>query len=847
MFENSKKEINENIVPGKNAGTSATGLKETLLAVLDDARDAISDANFGIIGAITTSQELSVLNSLPDGVYEAQTSGLYKNGLTAKEGYYTRFRKTANTWSLESETKVPAYDDTVLKQRVIDTETKVDEFIENFAVEVDKEFDANSNNAIANSAVTKIHNLLKGFDSLGKTDIMSSAVNSGIFDGNGSVISSSSGRYSINIPTNGAKYIDYRISNYATTNISFIWGVRQNNTKVLLVNGSTSSGSIAKAEGVDISEFSHLNICIYSGRIENKYIYIYTDLNANEHTTVKDYIDKNSNIKIKNVVNLNKLSKRVMTINNEDALNYSFLSLKNIVLPQNTFKIKYIGGYGHSTENSESFVPLLGITKNGDYEVIIGSKLANTSSSFEVEVEIEPNKYSHVSYSSRNVSKVGLEFHYNEKNIKSINNHILENQTHIVTLPVLCSCEAGWYSSFIQGNIETYGNYTFGWFIEGTSANLCIFKMNNTTGEFEYTNLSKLGLSITEVKKDGHNGFSLTIDKNGYIIIGGDSHGTALKSVISNNPLDISSWKNIAIVSSGQNAITYLQFIKTKENKIFALYRTGGSGNGDVWFVNYDDNAKTFINHLLLIDATSEGAGNPYLQSPMIDRNGVIKIAFGFRQSAANWNTMSGIYYIESADDGVTWRKSDNVTNYTLPIKKSTGERIYIANPGSGYVNQNGACIDINENLVTVLQQRRTIDNVTSDWLTLIYKENNVWKSKFILDTQKVNEDGGLYYSNYSRPSLFCNENGDIIALLRKEVNSNYTMIALNTNDLTYKTIASNVVHSINFDIQYARDYFVVKMLVASKPKTLEPIINHTTDYSLNRFINLSIYQHKFL
>lgn len=126
MFENSKKEINENIVPGKNAGTSATGLKETLLTVLDDARDAIADANFGIIGAITTTQELSVLNSLPDGVYEAQTSGLYKNGLTAKEGYYTRFRKTANSWSLESETKIPMQDLTPLENRTTTLEDEIE-------------------------------------------------------------------------------------------------------------------------------------------------------------------------------------------------------------------------------------------------------------------------------------------------------------------------------------------------------------------------------------------------------------------------------------------------------------------------------------------------------------------------------------------------------------------------------------------------------------------------------------------------------------------------------------------------------------------------------------------------
>ena len=118
MFDKSKNEINENIVPGKKEGTSASGLKATLLTVLDEARDAIAEAEFGVLGAITISQELSVLNTFPDGVYEAQTFGVYKNGLTAKEGYYTRFRKTANNWSLESETKMPIPDMTEVNEAI---------------------------------------------------------------------------------------------------------------------------------------------------------------------------------------------------------------------------------------------------------------------------------------------------------------------------------------------------------------------------------------------------------------------------------------------------------------------------------------------------------------------------------------------------------------------------------------------------------------------------------------------------------------------------------------------------------------------------------------------------------
>lgn len=50
---------------------------------------------------------LTQLNALNDGVYEAQTSGMYANSLVAKEGYYTRFKKEGLTWLLYSETKMP--------------------------------------------------------------------------------------------------------------------------------------------------------------------------------------------------------------------------------------------------------------------------------------------------------------------------------------------------------------------------------------------------------------------------------------------------------------------------------------------------------------------------------------------------------------------------------------------------------------------------------------------------------------------------------------------------------------------------------------------------------------------
>lgn len=77
----------------------------------------IDGLELGVSDMITTTQTLAQLNTLPDGNYEAQTSGVYANGLTAKEGYYTKFKKEGTVWSLLSEVKMPEVDKSDLVTR----------------------------------------------------------------------------------------------------------------------------------------------------------------------------------------------------------------------------------------------------------------------------------------------------------------------------------------------------------------------------------------------------------------------------------------------------------------------------------------------------------------------------------------------------------------------------------------------------------------------------------------------------------------------------------------------------------------------------------------------------------
>ena len=131
----------------------------------------VNNLELGVNGSIDTTTDTT---SLPDGVYRTQIPGTYTNAgnIVVKEGYYTLLRKEGGVWKLESEVKMPMQDLTPLENRITENENKVDDFIDNFSVTTDTEFNAESNNPIANSTVTPLAESLSGFTQ-GKTTVFS--------------------------------------------------------------------------------------------------------------------------------------------------------------------------------------------------------------------------------------------------------------------------------------------------------------------------------------------------------------------------------------------------------------------------------------------------------------------------------------------------------------------------------------------------------------------------------------------------------------------------------------------------------------------------------------------------
>ncbi|NYY80872.1 hypothetical protein DMH27_27400 [Raoultella planticola] len=78
----------------------------------------------------------------------------------------------------------------------------------------------------------------------------------------------------------------------------------------------------------------------------------------------------------------------------------------------------------------------------------------------------------------------------------------------------------------------------------------------------------------------------------------------------------------------------------------------------------------------------------------------------GYRVTSASADSNSGLYYAKSADKGRTFTNATGDISYAVPLHSGNSERPVVVSRGSGYVNQNGACVDLSGNYHTVYWQQ---------------------------------------------------------------------------------------------------------------------------------------------
>ena len=260
--------------------------------------------------------------------------------------------------------------------------------------------------------------------------------------------------------------------------------------------------------------------------------------------------------------------------------------------------------------------------------------------------------------------------------------------------------------------------------------------------------------------QDGHNSFSIEVTKDGYIIVTGNHHADVCKCVISNNPHDITAWTQILYSNS---SVTYPRFVHYPDGTTQIFWRQGASGSGQLYMSTFDDATRTFGAKVLLVNNPT--GGNPYEQTICVGNDGSLHICFGIRTDGLTADSNYGMFYAKSMDKGLTFSNAAGSATYSLPLSESNAERPVVVVQESGYVNQNGACVDLNGRFHTVYWQK---DSSGYTQIIHLWFDGTTWHNESVSRfTYTEVTSGNLLSGTSSRPQICCTRYGKIYVVYR--------------------------------------------------------------------------------
>ena len=286
-------------------------------------------------------------------------------------------------------------------------DSKVDDFIRDFAVTTDLEFDSNSNNPIANSAVTPLADALEGFVG-GSINIDTSIVNwsSNIY-GMTNGIEASDYNKTLTIDVINYYKLKYRgvkwnsITTSELNEYKTIVGIDVNNDKIVLLD-SVNSSTIPSVIDVDIDISNIKTIYIIKKNTNNTLPVI--SLESDKILKIKEFIELKTddlNLILKSFLENNKHI--IKTVNN---INYGYLKVDGTYDLSDTFSklIKNINtsdfdtlhfkGYKSlvSTSNVANYCSIIGYKSDNSKVVLLGSHNGSVAQSI-TDVEIDVSNY----------------------------------------------------------------------------------------------------------------------------------------------------------------------------------------------------------------------------------------------------------------------------------------------------------------------------------------------------------------------------------------------------------------------------------------------------------------------
>lgn len=276
--------------------------------------------------------------------------------------------------------------------------------------------------------------------------------------------------------------------------------------------------------------------------------------------------------------------------------------------------------------------------------------------------------------------------------------------------------------------------------------------------------------------KDAHNSISLGMDREGYLHISYDHHGTQLKYRRSLNPYSIDGFSDeLEMTGQREMKVTYPAFLMPiADEPLQLLYRDGNHQKGAAYIKRYSETDQRWSDGdsaILAGDTNQPWTSNAYWNHPVRDSEGNGHLSFiwrthhiGEQQQINNMN----ICYAKTFDNGKSWYSSNNKP-FKLPITQVNAEVVWPVSPASNLINQTSMATDSQNrpHIVFYANDEQGIVQYQHLWF-----DGSKWQQQVISNRTSAFDlcGGGTLRIPISRPEIVIDKQDNVFVIYRGDL-----------------------------------------------------------------------------
>ena len=243
----------------------------------------------------------------------------------------------------------------------------------------------------------------------------------------------------------------------------------------------------------------------------------------------------------------------------------------------------------------------------------------------------------------------------------------------------------------------------------------------------------------SKVGWDSHNYVTMAIDEHGQIHLAGNMHAVPLVYFRTTKTGDIDTFARVPMTGQDEERCTYPRFLAAADGTLLFTYRSGGSGNGNQIFNEYDPETRRWSRFLDSPLFDGEGKRNAYPLGPEPGPDGLFHVVWVWRDTP-DCATNHDLSYARSRD----LKHWETAAGTPVPLPLTLGQKGLLVDP----VPPHGGIINGCERLVFDRQNRPLISYHKADeaghmQIFVARFEDGAWRSRAVTSWDREVSFGG--------------------------------------------------------------------------------------------------------